>query len=723
MVSQTPPEPRALSDEALNAKVAELQARPDGLMAAMALIEEQNRLRQEDSFAYSQWQLQIQMERATAPYEPESKTPLAEERADSPAEPDIPEAAIISSAVPESAPTPEIDIFASITDPSPVSSLPLATEPVVPEDLIPEPAAPEPAAPEPAAPLENIDDIVAALNASYEEAALTPDSSSESEIAETPLGQEEAPNQVPSESIAELPAPVESSVASATEQNTESEPTSTNETVLVSEAIKPTATAWALSWSWFALATTPLTLLLAAFLNEAGASLAQSVVLLGSALFLSSTVAAIGAVAAKRGSSSLSIVSRAAFGVWGNYIPGILMLTVKSFWLVALIFISSRILAPLLANQPWFAIVSEALIFPAEFTAMIFIVSSLLLIAGLIAGFGGITLLRATQLSAAVSFVGIAAFAYFVVSSYSIEDLNQGELVAPVSLIDLGILIFAIFGFAVFSQSGDFARKLDPETPGAKVFFLTFVSSFFFPALVGVLGLSWLNMADDPIASVFNQQTLATVASIAPLWVFVLFAVALGVSILQLISHSLYSLSGSLTALGSNLRAGWSVLILGILLLAIVLVSFYLIPVSTLLDWTFELVLVAAVIAASWSGIFLADALSRSRGYHEVSLTREYGFYGRVNIANSIGFVFAVVLGLGYLNGVGQLSFWAGYLGDLTPQIYELAGSYIGVAMAFGLAFLVPVIFGIPKIKKQEQNLLELDQRRQELKEFLDAAE
>jgi hypothetical protein len=35
----------------------------------------------------------------------------------------------------------------------------------------------------------------------------------------------------------------------------------------------------------------------------------------------------------------------------------------------------------------------------------------------------------------------------------------------------------------------------------------------------------------------------------------------------------------------------------------------------------------------------------------------------------------------------------------------------------------MPVVFGIPRIKKQEKNLLELDQRRQELKEFLDAVQ
>jgi hypothetical protein len=45
-------------------------------MAAMALIEAQNLLRQQDSFAYSQWQLQAQMQAASAPVdlrEPETQ--------------------------------------------------------------------------------------------------------------------------------------------------------------------------------------------------------------------------------------------------------------------------------------------------------------------------------------------------------------------------------------------------------------------------------------------------------------------------------------------------------------------------------------------------------------------------------------------------------------------------------------------------------------------------
>jgi hypothetical protein len=132
-------------------------------------------------------------------------------------------------------------------------------------------------------------------------------------------------------------------------------------------------------------------------------------------------------------------------------------------------------------------------------------------------------------------------------------------------------------------------------------------------------------------------------------------------------------------------------------------------------------VLLAGVVAAAWAGIFVADALARTRGYHEVSLTREYGFYGKLNLVNTLGFLLAVTLGFGYLNGGPQLSSWTGYLGDFTPEIFDLAGSSIGIAMAFGLAALLPIVLGIPRIKKQERNLAELDQRRQELKEFLDA--
>jgi hypothetical protein len=64
------PTPKALSDTELNAKIAELQLQPDGLVAAMAFIEQQSRLRQEDALELSKWELASQMHAATSPAVP-----------------------------------------------------------------------------------------------------------------------------------------------------------------------------------------------------------------------------------------------------------------------------------------------------------------------------------------------------------------------------------------------------------------------------------------------------------------------------------------------------------------------------------------------------------------------------------------------------------------------------------------------------------------------------
>jgi purine-cytosine permease-like protein len=517
------------------------------------------------------------------------------------------------------------------------------------------------------------------------------------------------------------PEPVASAVSTPVSE-TEGERDWENEDASSEEEVGPTQTGFALSWSWLAIAASPLALVAAAVIKDSGASLAQSVIVLSTVLFATSLLASVGSMAAVRASSSLTIVSRAAFGVWGNSLPATLMLVAKLFWAAAFVYFASRVISPLIFNQPWFASVAERLIFPGEFTAALFVLVPLVPAGAIIAAVGGQAVLRLQQATAVVTVIGIGTFLYFVASTYSLQDLAQGEPIAGPALIDLGLFALALFGFAVLSFAGDFARKLPADTPGSKVFFLSFVSTFFLPLLTGVLGLLWLFMAGDTLGTSFTNEVLATVAASAPVWVFVIFVVAVGLSLLYLVIASLYSLSGNL--IGIARIPGWVAALIGaVLMLATVLVPSVLVAVSTLHESVLELVLLAAVVAAAWSGVFISDALVRTRGYHEVSLTREYGFYGRFNLANTFGFLLAIALGFGYLNGGPQLSSWTGFLGDFTPEIFAIAGSNIGIAMAFGLAALFPVIFGIPRIKKQERNLAELDQRRQELKEFLDAAQ
>jgi purine-cytosine permease-like protein len=671
-----------MPDAELNAKIAELQLQTNGLMAAMTLIEEQSKLRQEDALELSKWKLQAQMHAATEP------APVDSFAFQDPAAPITPPAA--APAVAEK--TPEPTISESF-------------------EHFPESSSKTVSAP------EQIEDIVAALNASYAEVATEP------ETKQAQMAQVDSTSEVSSNLSSKIEAePVSAPVTVEPFEENQVTASQSDNQVGANNQDKggPTRTALALSWSWLAIAASPLALVVAALIKDAGASLSQSVVLLAAVLVITSFMAAVGSMASVRASSSLTIVSRAAFGVWGNALPATLMLFVKLFWAAAFVYFAARIVSPLIFNQPWFADVAGRLTFPGEFTASLFVLIPMIIIAAIVSALGGQGVLRLQQVTAIVTVIGTGTFVYFVASTYSLQDLAAVEAISTSGLIDLGLLAIALFGFAVLSLSGDFARKLPAETPGAKVFFLSFVSTFFLPLITGVLGLLWLFMSEESISASFSAEVLSTVAASAPVWVFVLFVVAVGLSILHLITASLYSLTGNL--LGILRIPGWvAALVVSVLVLTGVLIPSYLLAASTLHESVLELVLLAGVVAAAWAGIFVSDALARTRGYHEVSLTREYGFYGKFNFINALGFLLAVALGFGYLNGGPQLSSWTGYLGDLTPEIFELAGSNIGIAMAFGLATLLPVVIGIPRIRKQERNLAELDQRRQELKEFLDA--
>ena len=679
MESPTPPTPRSMSDDELNAEVMRLQSQPDGLMAAMALIEAQNLLRQQDSFAYSQWQLQAQMQAASAP-------PIVSE----------PEPQAPAQVVPET-----ITAEPVITPAEAVAIVPPAVNPPVVSPLAPAPSE------------TSVDDIVAALNRNYENAETDQSGATEldqpvSVVQNDPVGFVE-------------PEPIASLPTVAIETSSEPELEEDQEAIEVAE-VSRTKTSAALSWSWISVASSPLVLVLAAFLKESGASLAQALVVIAGLIVTTAVLAGIGSVAAKRGSSSIGVVSRAAFGVWGNVFPATVMLLVKIVWSIALLVFGARILSPLISSQPWFAVISAQFVFPAEFTALMLTAIPMVLISSLVAGFGGIAMLRAQQVAGAFSLIGILGIGYFVFSANSILDLQQGQLLGAPALIDLAIFSFILFGFTVFSQSGDFARKLPVETPGAKVFFLSFVSTLFIPLLVGVMGVLWIFMAEESFGLLLTDQLIPTIAAAAPIWVFIGFVVAVGLSVLQLLANSIYSLAGALASVAAKIPGAISVLLLAIVLLAGTLGSSMLLATSSVLALLIELLILVSVVAASYTGIVVADALIRSRDYHEVSLTRDYGFYGRFNFANLIGFILASALGFGYLNGTGTLTFWAGYLGDFTPAIFDVAGSNIGIAMAFGLAILFPVLFGIPRIKNQETKLAELDERREELKEYLDTA-
>jgi hypothetical protein len=126
-----------------------------------------------------------------------------------------------------------------------------------------------------------------------------------------------------------------------------------------------------------------------------------------------------------------------------------------------------------------------------------------------------------------------------------------------------------------------------------------------------------------------------------------------------------------------------------------------------------------AVPVAAWSGIFVSDVLIRRIAYHEVSLSRSYGFYKGANLTNLIGWVFAVIVGWGLLPSNLVEFQWLGFLSDFSSNQEFWSQSNFGVVIAFAIGLLLPVAAGIPRIKNQEAEVLAIEARRNDLKDVL----
>ena len=130
-----------------------------------------------------------------------------------------------------------------------------------------------------------------------------------------------------------------------------------------------------------------------------------------------------------------------------------------------------------------------------------------------------------------------------------------------------------------------------------------------------------------------------------------------------------------------------------------------------------------AVPVAAWSGIFVSDVLIRRIAYHEVSLSRSYGFYKSINLTNTIGWTVAVAIGWGLLKSNLVEFGWLGFLADYSTNAEFWAQSNFGIVISFALGLLLPVAGGIPRIKMQEREVLAIEARRNDLKDVLGVVE
>ena len=476
-------------------------------------------------------------------------------------------------------------------------------------------------------------------------------------------------------------------------------------------------------WSWLGLSGSVLPLGLAWYVSKTGVPFSQAVVAVFLGLLASALVISVGALAGKRSGLPTLMLSRAPFGVYANAAPASILTVVRIFW-SGVIGVAAIILAMQLLS-----IESISDFTKAESTnQFIWLGAFLVLLIGggiTLAIFGGRVLFRAQQIVGILGTVAALLLIGFTANDFGIQSLLSQPTGDWDKAFGISVLTFSIFGLAWTSSGADFARKLSTTARGAAVVGWGFLALVIVPTIVAAYGIALISSI-APLSAEANQGFLpgtlfGDFVTVVDPWLGYVLIASGALSAIVILAMSMYSSNLGLHSIGAKLKPWLAQPILGAIVLALGVAGVYYLtdPWVIIADYA----RLIAIPVAAWAGIFISDVLIRRIAYHEISLSRGYGFYKSVNVVNIIAWAVATAVGLGftYIEQVGLT--WTGYIADqLVNQEFWAATSF-GIIITFAFASLVPVLFGIPRIKKQEQEVLLIESRRDDLKDIFNVAE
>lgn len=463
-------------------------------------------------------------------------------------------------------------------------------------------------------------------------------------------------------------------------------------------------------WVWLPISGSLLPLGFSLWLRSLGLTFEQSLTAALLGIFASAGVVAVGAIAGKRSSLPTLVLSRAAFGVFGNLAPALVLVLSRLFWALVLVTVGYLLIGQNLAANSSLASTSEPVSWLAVSALALLVLGSAVL-----SSFGGRVLIWSQRLSGGLGIATVLAITIAKISGDGVasETAQSGSWLRA---LGASVVVFAIFGLAWSSASSDYASGLPVKVRGWKVAGWAILSMGVVPAVLATVALfAFGDLTDKDFASSFGG--LVAGASIST--VSVLVQASLVLSLVTTIAMSLRSSSMSFESVALKVKPSIASPIIAVGAFGLAVAGFSYLGASGFWFNLHGYAIFLAVPVAAWSGIFVADVLIRRIAYHEVSLSRSYGFYKAVNLTNTLGWLAAVALGWGLLKSDLVEFSWLGYFADLTSNSEFWAQSNFGVVIAFAIGLLLPVSAGIPRIKRQEQEVLAIEARRNDLKNVL----
>lgn len=445
-----------------------------------------------------------------------------------------------------------------------------------------------------------------------------------------------------------------------------------------------------LFWPWAAANVSFLALSYGSFFLGFGVSFWQATAAAIIGTLGSFSLVAISSLAGKRANAPTMTLSRAAFGVKGNVLPGFLSYLTFVGWETVLVSLAT------LASETVF---TRAIgVNPDLSKLMGFLLAGGLTVLGGVLGFKVIMKIQFyLTIITLVLTLGYIALTIDQVNWSAVSAIPTGSIQGFI-----GALIFAITGIGLgwVGCAADYSRYLPRKTSSKAVVGWTIFGASVVPIILVIYG-SLLAGSSKALNDQVASDPIGALTTLLPTWYLIPFAL---VAILGLIGGAILDLYSSglvLVSIGLPVKRHIAASIDGVIM---TIGTIYLVWFASDFFVPFQGFLITlGVPVAVWSGLFVADVLMR-KSYAETELFDSKGRYGAYNL-KSIGLVlFGTIIGWGLVtNSLASWLSWQGYL--LSPfggKDGQWAYANLGVIAALLIGFIGHIILSKSDIKKQE---------------------
>ena len=452
-----------------------------------------------------------------------------------------------------------------------------------------------------------------------------------------------------------------------------------------------------LFWPWFAANVSVFGMSYGSFVLGFGISLWQATVVSVVGIIVSFFLCGLIAIAGKRGSAPTMILSRAAFGVQGQKLPGIVSWLTSIGWETSLAITAVLATTTVFRSLGWLSADDQGV--GLKIVATIAVAA--LIVAASVLGYHTIMKLQSvlTWLTGAMT-VLFLILTFESISWSTAFSHPDGTLAQTIGAL---VMVMTGFGLGWINIAADWSRYQKRTASDGQIIAWNTIGGSVAPIILVFFGLL-LAGSDQKLMDAVGSDPIGALATLLPQWVLVPFLI---VAILTLVSGAvlgIYSSGLTLLSLGIRIPRPAAAGIDGVILTAgTIFVVFF----ATSFIGPFQSFLITlGVPMASWAGILIADILRRRRDYDEAALFDSNGRYGAFDWTSIITMLVATGIGWGFvMNQIPDTPWndWQGYFLDLFGWRDDWGYANLGVLFALVLSFAVTWFARAGRIRRQEQ--------------------